>query len=323
MRSLLIFALLGLCPGPTFAQAGASVAHGVTAELTATPLEAEIGQPLEWRLVVRHPRGVSIIVPTENPVPDDSWVLVEGARRSSRADGDGRRETVVRWGVISLDPGERALPSIAVEFDAGGIPQHIASTAGTVTVQPALAEGEDVPRPPVGFRPPPPEHGRLSLWPLWVALGVLFTGVAALIFLRLRRRSGQGRAPLAPAARLSALEARRGSVGEEPHEVRGLYYELSALVREAVDRRAAPAGDADARPPALTDEEWLARLRATKTALPPEIPATVEELLRKAETVKYGQGAPTRFAVDEAFADARRVVETLERVPEPTAGEAS
>ena len=60
----------------------------------------------------------------------------------------------------------------------------------------------------------------------------------------------------------------------------------------------------------LTDEEW-------GSAVSPELPADradgVRDLLGRAEAVKYGQGAPTRFAVDEALADARRLADALEK----------
>lgn len=267
--------------------------------LAAQPAEAAIGEPIDWILTVRHSARDAVRLADEDPLPDDTWVLVDGPRFSTERAG-GEATTRIRWTVFSLEPGERSLPEISARLDSGA--EVRATHPGTIVVRGELAADEDAPRPLTGFHDVEERTGNGGA--LVAAITALLAASAVLWFV-LRKRRGQVTAPvLTPLERLDALG---GKPADEPEVARAMVYELSSLLREAVDRRL------DTPLPGLTDEEWLERVRENGV-LGRDSVERLERLLGSCEDVKYGSRVPTRFAVAEALDEARRVLVALDGV---------
>ncbi|MBI5363056.1 MAG: hypothetical protein HZA53_07735, partial [Planctomycetes bacterium] len=110
-----------------------------------------------------------------------------------------------------------------------------------------------------------------------------------------------------PLARLDALAAR---LAAEPESSRAIVFELSRLVRGAVD--AFLAVDRSG----CTDEDWTHAVKDDER-VPLGVRNTSARLLASAERIKYAQETPTRFAVDEFLKDARAAIEALADAPRP------
>lgn len=259
----------------------------------------EIGEPVQVVLEVEHEAGVSVRLPKTGVVVDPSWVVLDEPRIV-------RTPSLTRatWRVCSLEPGERRLPAIALEIEEGGAKRTVEAVAETLSVQPALADGEDAPRPMTGFRPVPADAVGAPRWP-WIASVALALAIAGgLAWRRLRRRALPA-APPTPLARLSALERLAAA---DPEAARPVVYGVSRLLRESID-----AWLAEPRA-ALTDAAWVARIEADER-VPLGVRSTTARLLRDAEGVKYALVVPTRFALTEVLADARNGLEALASAP--------
>ena len=98
------------------------LAGEITARLHAEPAEVEAGQPMSWILEVQHPAGALVRLPETDPVADDSWVLLEPRRVvRSAAPADRQETTTATWKVLSLEPGDRPLPTLAVQVESNGV----------------------------------------------------------------------------------------------------------------------------------------------------------------------------------------------------------
>lgn len=280
----------------------------ITARLRVEPAQVEVGQPMTWILEVEHPAGASVRLPEVDPVPDDSWFLLEPRRiaRSSPATPGGSQTTRATWKVLSLEPGERALPAIAVQVESNGVARSIEVEASTASVGSALQPGEDAPRLIRGFHAPPERGsgGRLGL-----ALAALALLAAALL-VWIRRRMRRKAPVVALATPLDRLAGIARELPEDPEAGRRAIYALTRLVRESTDRF---LGEDRA---ALVDAEWGA-LREIDERLPLGARTTFAKILRDAERVKYALHAPTRFALEALLADAKNALEALAQAPAP------
>jgi hypothetical protein len=292
-----VIALALLCALAQSAGEGAELVGVVTGarwEVSAARVEA--GEPFEATLVVEHRRGETVEVDFAPLEADAGWLLLGPPER---VHGEPQRlaGTAARWSarLAAFEPGERELPLPRVTLaDAGGAREELAVRGASVDVAGALAPGEDAPRPPRGFRPADVERAGWP-WPWLTAAAALLPVLAALAWLALRRRAP----PPAPATARERLERLGQRDLDAPAQVRELHYELTALVREELDRRAG------ASRAALTDEEWLA---AAAASLPVEAAAELAALLRASAEVKYGAHQPTPWAVRETLERARRVL---------------
>ncbi len=300
LARLLVLLALSLGAVARAAQSDASAPRWIL-----DPRERAVGEVLELALEVPLAAGARLEVDSSALEADPSWALLESVRRervSSVGSGSGGDPSiaVVRWSLASLEPGERQLPTPALSVvDASGARASLAVPSAAARFTGVLAEGEDEPRAPLGFRPVEAQAtSTLSPW-LMGAAGLVLGALAALWFVRRRRRS----APPAPPTvleQLAALEARPVEAREQAREV---YYALTALVREHVDERLGEPR------PAATDAEWLRGLAQRAPA------AACEELaalLREAEPVKYAAHHPTHWAVRESFQRARRALELFD-----------
>lgn len=279
----------------------------VVAHLRGEPAEVEVGEPCRFVLEVEHAAGATVKFPEGDLVPDDSWALLE-PRRITRPTPT---RTVASWTCLSLDAGERQLPAIRIDVgDADGV-RKVDVDTGVLRVRPALAEGEDAPRPMRGFRAAPggsSGRGRLVLVGA-AALTALLAGV--FFWRRARRKSAAAPVPTA----LDRLDELQRIAAEDEEASRRVVYALSRLLRGSVD-----AFVREDRA-ALVDTDWLARIEPDER-VPLGVRRGLARVLRDSERIKYALHAPTRFALTEMLADARSALEALAAAPIPIAAPA-
>ncbi|MFN0007700.1 MAG: hypothetical protein ACKVXR_07315 [Planctomycetota bacterium] len=267
----------------------------ITARLRTEPAEAQVGEPVLWILEVEHPAGAAVRLPETDPIPDDGWVLLEPRRVVG-----GQEITRATWSVLSLEPGDRALPAFAVQVESNGVARSIEVESSTLAVRSALEAGEDAPRPIRGFHEAPEHVSGRGFW-LWLAALALL-GAALFLWIRIRSRKRPPAVALpAPLERLAELSRQ---IQEDPESGRKTIYALTRLLRESSDRL---LGEDRA---ALVDPDWAA-LREADERLPLGARTTIARILRDAERVKYALHAPTRFALEALLADARNALEAL------------
>jgi len=254
---------------------------------------AVIGEPLAVVLTVPHARGERIKVVAEQLTPDDSWLFVEGPETLTAADG---ASTTVRWSVFSIDVGERAFELTGV-YRGDGAP--VEAAPANITIQGELLPDEDQPRPFTDFHEI--EDGAVVRSWHWLVLLAALVGSSVWFFARKREATESDRGPSA-SEQLAELELDEAA---DPERTRTLTYEISRLVRSAIDH--AQATDASG----LTDEEWLAAQRASGK-LDAQTLDQLAQLLADCESVKYAGAAPTTFAVRDNLERARRVVGSLD-----------
>ena len=295
---VLMLALGALGPAAAAQEYSARFPDVVEATTSLVPETAEIGEPLELVLDLVHPSSIRVRLDAELLEPGDGCDPLDERRVVTRpiAEQPGRSLTRARWSVCALEPGEHDLRPGGVEYEWGGTRQRIEAPPARVTIRHALADGEDAPRAPIGFREPPEERESPIDRLFWIG-GLVLAGLLALVAWRvLRRRSAPTPVgPPGPAERLAVLRT------DDPEKLRELYYELSAVVREALD---ALAGEPLR---GCTDAEWIER-RSRANGIPRERLERAAELLSACERVKYGAEVPTRWAVDEALRAAREIV---------------
>ena len=262
--------------------------------LRLDPPQVETGEPQRWILEVEHEAGAAVRLP-EDPVAGDAWVLLEPRRIS-------RSETATRatWTMLPLEPGERPLPALAVQVEANGVSRTLEVAASTTTVRPALAPGEDAPRPIRGFHPAPPRAG-VGLVAILGGVLALFAAIAAAWIVNRRRRRPVVVVPPTALQRLAALAS---GIPEDEEGARRTVYALTRLLRESTDRLLAEPR------PALDDLDWAA-LREGDARLPADARASIARILRDAEPAKYARHAPTRFALEALFADSGKALGAL------------
>lgn len=280
-------------------------ATGVTARLTSEPAQAEIGEPLRWTLTVEHPATVTVHLPDKELVPDDSWVLLEPQRVLRTPSPGDRITTRATWSVASLEPGSRALPRLTVAYEVGGAHEAIAADAGVADIRAVLAEGEDAPRPPRGFLPPPEGASGRSAWP-WIGGATLLLAALGIWRWRARRRT-QVAAARVPTP-LEQLEVLAQRAKNEPESLRAMTYALAHLLRDAVDAHVGEAWKS------ATDIEWLARIEPDER-IPFGVRSACARILREAEAVKYALVPPTPFAWNERLESARVALIALAAAP--------
>lgn len=268
------------------------------------PDAVEVGEPFRLVLEVEHPLALSGPELVEGDLKlDESWATLGPAEVvSAPAEGGGVR-TRRTWRVVSLEPGERDL---GAELSAVKLSERVTRIevgGAHVRVRGLLAEGENEPRPmrefPEGFAALGESGGRGWRALLLGLLGLAGLGALLVAWRRRRRRRSGVPTPPGPLERLGELErACQGAGGREE------CYGLTRLLREAGDSlRARERGG-------LTDEEWLAEIKASFD-VPRGAVMALEEVFARTTRVKYGAEQPTPWAMQETFARARAACEAL------------
>ena len=269
----------------------AALALGQQATLLAAPERARIGEPITWTLVVEHDVDERVVLEDDAVPPDDSWVLLSGPTRVRVRDGE-RAFTRLEWEVFSLEPGTRALPSLALGLSSG---LELEALAGAVEVEGELAPEEDAPRPTLEPLAAPADEGPSSLRSVGLALGAAAAVLTGVVLLRRRRRTAPAAQPAEPQP--SLLTLLEGGASAE-----ALAATLSTRLRERVDGLQASAR------PGLLDGEWVAAVRAGGGPAAAEADA-LERLLAWADRVEFAAERPSRFALEEAATEADRLLE--------------
>lgn len=277
----------------------ALLAEPPVAHWEAASKAAAVGEPLALTLVVQHAPAARCTLGPDWLEYDYSWLELAPARLDPTG---AASETRWRVQLASLEAGARELPTpqLSVELPGGGKAAVVWQPA-SLEFGAALAQEEDVPRPPRDFRPVGSEpRGSPWLWSVLAGLALLVAGVLAGWWLRARRERPVPQP--SSAQRLAALRARDL---DDAETVRELHYELTALLRGEIDQRHG------ASRAALTDDEWLAQVAGRFDA---ESASELAELVAASRAAKYGAARPTRWAVEESLSRAQRV---LESPPEP------
>jgi hypothetical protein len=281
----------------------ASSTSAPRAHVEVTPDHARIGEPIELSIVVEHAAGATVTLPDHATLPRSlAFVQDLGQRRRDDPSAAGRKITRARWSVMALEGGDLAIPPLAVTVEEAGASTTLSADVPKLTVEHALQADEDAPRAARGFRPTPSVHA----WSLrGIATAAALLVVAAVAAVVVWKRRGRGKqtvpAPIPPLEMLAQLEARAQA---EPASARAVTYELTALVRAAVDAHA------NAHRSALTDADWSQAI-SVDASVPETVRASAARLLSAAERVKYAQESPSPLAVREWTGEARRMLEAL------------
>jgi hypothetical protein len=270
--------------------------------LTISPPQGAIGQPLEVVLELDHARGAGLARGGPEWELDGSWVVLEGPEVTAVA-GSGGLHTRVRWSVMSLESGERALPGLNLVLADGAA---LTVNGVALAIGADLGEEEDAPRPMPVLQGVVERAGPVRLEHLgW---GILALVLAMVGGLWLRKRRGlastahvQGEWARFMALREVATQAGKGSANRQGG-VQDVSAELASLLRSAAQHRVAVLR------PGQADGEWLARMRGEgETALADEL----TPLLHTCEQIRFGGLRPTRFALEELLQSSEEVLSHL------------
>jgi len=278
------------------------LAADVRANVILEPARAQIGEPVVVTLVVERPSAVAVEIPKIEPGVQGSWMFTEalGTRREQKPGAPGTLVETTAWRAFALEGGT-ASPVLDVSFTVDGAAQKITAAGAAPEIAPGLREGEDAPRPPKDFREPVEwTGGGMRLVALGIATLLLAAAWVALLVVRRRKLRARPTSSASPADELQRLAADARDSGAN----RDVVFALTRIARGAVD-----AATSESRA-ARTDQEWLA-LVSNDARVPESARTAAIRLVERAERVKYAGEEPTRFATDEALADARAIVEAV------------
>lgn len=262
----------------------------VVAELpvAVSSAEVQIGEPIVCTVELDLVDGAQPTLSEEEMEPGRGWIVLDPPKLR-RTEGGAN---VLTWTVLALEPEPGALPRpVLLREDAA-----LELVTPHITVAPALAEGEDAPRPARGFHVPPPAVSLSStkVW-LFALLGAALLSLVAWIMVKRRRRPELALEP-SPAERLASLGPATEGGGPEFVAWHG---ELTRILRSAYSDDQA----------GWSDEEWVERADLTQAQR-----AELREVLTSCAAVKYGGARPTSFAVEETLERARELVCQAEEV---------
>lgn len=267
--------------------------------LTISPPQGAIGQPFEVVLELDHALGAGLAKGGPDWDLDASWVVLAGPEVITMA-GSGGTHTRVRWSVMSLESGARALPGLDLVL-ADGVSLKVEGAALAIGAE--LGAEEDAPRPLPALQRVVERAGPLRLAHLgWALLALVLAAVWGL-WLRKRRGLASEAHTQGEWARFMALRELALRVGKdtanEPGGTQDVSAELAALLRSAAQHRVSVLR------PGQADGEWLARMRGEgETSLADEL----KPLLETCEQIRFGGLRPTHFALDELLQSSEEVL---------------
>lgn len=249
--------------------------------------EVQIGEPVVCTVDLSLVEGSGLKLSEEALEPGRGWIILEPPTLR-RAQAGAQTLT---WTLFALESDPGALPTPALLQEG----RALALEAPSITIAPALKEGEDAPRSARGFHVPPPAQvlGTSKMW-LYVLVGA---SILALLVWVSRRRSRPR-----PAKELSLTE-RLASLGEavdgDAPQVVAWHGELTRILR------AAYSDDHEG----WSDEEWIERAELSDAQR-----EELRGLFAACAAVKYGGARPTRFAVEDTLERARELIARVEEV---------
>ncbi len=265
-------------------------AFGQQASWTIEPAEAAIGEPTRWRLEVQHDGADTVIGGPETFDSMGTHILVTDGPHMATVpaapiDGKERATTSLVWTVIGTEPGEALGPPVSIELESGLDLEWMGGPGLVVAGE--LGSDEDQPR---GL-PAAPGWDGLGVdrrpWGLWAALG--FAGLFCAAGIGFVRRKAQKETVveperIAPRARLQTLLDGGGENlnGAGQADERGVGFEVSGALRDAVESRTGKAA------PGHAAAEWLADQDAAGLHLSADGRAELESLLLRADDMKFG-----------------------------------
>jgi hypothetical protein len=289
---------------------GLALADVPSARWSVAPSAVQVGEPFELVLTCVENAPASALAGAEPALElDATWaVLEERARPWERT-----------FLLVSLEPGRREIPRGALAAHAIARGLDWAPESLLLDVAPALAAGEDAPRPMRGLRTLPAREVSASLPWTWIGLGAILTGsaIGLVLWRSAARRGGRAASPASdPLDRLERLGAELARAEGDALIVG--HHELAGLLRAGSPGNEAPRGGAarngaarePARGTALTDEEWMAQLEASGR-VPQAERDRCARLLAELARVRFGGERPSSFAVDDAIREARALLLAL------------
>jgi len=301
--SLLLWLLLALVV-PAGSAPGQDDAGTISARFRCEPTSVQVGEPFTLVLELEHPVGTSVFELGSAALElDGSWVVLDGRREAPVAAPDsGRLVTRRLWRVVSLEPGQRTLADVVSALVADERVGSVNAAAANVEVNGLLGPEEDAPRPLLGF---PAGFGRgpqVVMSPLRRAALGLAVLLWALLLVLAWRRWWRRRTPVAARPDWTAdLERLSSDRAEGAVAARAQHYELTRILRRATDARLG------VRREGLTDGEWLEVIQASGR-ISAQVSRDMGQVFDRAEVVKYAGAAPSSWAVEETFDEARRTL---------------
>lgn len=289
---------------PGVPAAAATPAPGpVRVTATASKPEVGLGEVFAVEIKASGPAGTSYTFPGE--LADDTVDLRtppgEAAGGVAPPPGAHRYQA----SVFSLN--EAQIPPIPVRYRLpDGSTGEVATAPLDLKVASVLPKDPQQQKP-ADIRPPlPVSIGRA----FWVALGLAWLGLAALVVWLLRRRRPAAPAA-APAAALSpdaealrSLDELAGSDLLASGEYRAFYIQLTAVAKRYLERRlGAPVLE-------MTTAETLAFLRGHPSA--DDLLSTVRDVASAADRIKFARGAGLTAEAQRHLEAVRALVATLE-----------
>ncbi len=312
-RALMVAALLAvLLPG------AARLAQAQRVEASLSTDSVTVGDRFTLTLVAEHPFALEPAFP--DPALGDTLFgdlevigrQASGGRYLGAADPGLRRDSVV-YEVTTFALDTAYVPPLAVRFSANEDTFSAASAPLILLVTSLVPpEAEDIQdlAPLVEFPRP--------LWPyVLLALAVLVLLALLIYYLRRRRRAPEPEAPsLPPAPRVSPYDAairrlRELEASADPEaqeQVKPFFVELSDVLRTYLEARLGV--------PALerTTRELRQELegRYVRYKLPGAAPGRVQNLLERADLVKFADLRPPAAQSREALEETRKTIDSIE-----------
>lgn len=275
---------------------------GTSARMETNQARVRIGEPFVITFVVEHDTGATVKLPETSLIPRQfAFVSDLGLAREIDPAHPDTTTTRARWSVMALEGGEVEFPPLDVGIEGNGVNQVLHAAGPKLTVEHALKDDEDAPRPARGFRDAPDVRAAGSKL-AWIAVGLLGITLAYIGYRLTRRVKKPTPAPTASGTeRLRELEQR---VNSEPERAREHVYALTAILRAAVDAHVSE------NRAALSDEDW-ARATSVDSRVPEAARGIAAQLLCETERVKYAGETPSILALRDILSRANTALAEL------------
>jgi hypothetical protein len=285
----------------------------VTATVSLEPDEPVIGDPMKLVIEAVAEDGVEVLMP-EFGEALDRYSIIDFVPRES-VDEEGRSVLSQRYTLQAPSSGEHTLPSILIEFvdrRPGHDPTPDGLDAYELLTETLEFEVQSV-VPDSATADLSPPMGELSglgapgrpIWPIVLVVALALLAGAPFAYrawLRYRERRDIRSAYEIAHSELEALLAGPRPSPEMPERIDAFFVELSGIVRRYLERRFA------LRAPELTTERFLDFVSASPD-LTESHQTLLRDFLRQSDLVKFAHLVPSREAIGEAIAFARRFLD--------------